>query len=118
MDNDSGDDVPWGTVSFLGSKQIYFFVNVTIGVNLTFNKIKSNGGFIYKTASTVVTATKYDDPGTLTYSGVNQAVSSYVDGSVNFTGKISLYYSFGGGSWEGLRTVSASGSNTLNVTVE
>jgi len=120
MDDIGEGDVPWGTVNFLGSKQIYFFTTVTIGVNLTFNKIKSQGSFIYTTNSTVVTATKYD-AGTLTYSGVSDPVASYVDGSVNFSGKITLYYSYGGGSWEGTRSVSAHGTsanNSLTVNVE
>jgi hypothetical protein len=116
--DDEGGDVPWGTVNFLGSKQIYFFVNVTIGVNLTFNKIKSLGGFKYTTANTVVTATTYDSAGSLTYSGVSDPVASYTDGTADFKGKITLYYSHGGGSWEGARTVSAHGTNTLTVTVE
>jgi hypothetical protein len=119
MDDDGGD-VPWGTVNILGSTQVYFFVNVTIGVNLTFNKIKSQGGFRYTTANTVVTATKTNDAsGTLTYSGVIDPVASYVDGSVSFTGGITLYYKYGGGSWEGNRKVSAGGSNnTITVRVE
>lgn len=125
MDDGNGEDVPWGTVNFFGSKQIYFFVNVNLGVSLTFNKTKSQGSYIYKIASNVISATTYESSGSLTYSGVNEPSATWDNGSVNFNGNVNLYYSYGGNSWEGNKKVKASGTyvtaagaNNLTVTIE